>query len=78
MLVHLINDDTPDVVEYLKLAYQYLAIAAMAIAVIYFIIYHFVCKPRCSTGGHLSSNRQHSTVIAEGKTNELQFFKIKI
>ncbi|XP_020287248.1 uncharacterized protein LOC109856403 isoform X2 [Pseudomyrmex gracilis] len=51
-----------DIVHSLGIVYRYMAIAATAVAILYFILYHGLVKPRCYTNA-VKKPRQPPTIV---------------
>lgn len=57
-----INVDDSDIVYSLRFVYRYMAIAAAAVAALYFVLYHGLLKPRCHAHT-IQGPRQPPTVV---------------
>ncbi|XP_078039147.1 uncharacterized protein LOC144471193 isoform X2 [Augochlora pura] len=57
-----INVDDSDIVDSLRFVYHYMAVAAAAVAALYFVLYHGLLKPRCHAHT-IQGLRQPPTVV---------------
>ncbi|XP_076294364.1 uncharacterized protein LOC143215790 isoform X1 [Lasioglossum baleicum] len=57
-----INVDDSDIVDSLRFVYHYMAVAAAAVAALYFVLYHGLLKPRCHAHT-IQGPRQPPTVV---------------
>ncbi|KZC13378.1 Major facilitator superfamily domain-containing protein 6 [Dufourea novaeangliae] len=62
-----INVDDSDIVDSLRFVYRCMAIAAAAVAALYFVLYHGLLKPRCHA--HTIQGPRQPPTVVQGKHN---------
>lgn len=63
-LIGLLREEHRPALEYWKCTYEYLAIAAFIISLVYFVAYHLILAPRCT------AKPQHSEELISGSASQ--------